>query len=80
MEYKDTLNLPRTDFSMKADLVTREPQRLEKWLASKLYQRIQAARSQGDKFVLHDGPPFANGDVQLIFPLAGSASAKPTMR
>ena len=65
MEYKDTLNLPRTDFAMKADLVTREPQRLEKWLSSKLYERIQARRTNGEKFVLHDGPPFANGDVHI---------------
>ena len=65
MEYKDTLNLPRTDFSMKADLVTREPQRLEKWLSGKLYERIQEKRGGGEKFVLHDGPPFANGDVHI---------------
>jgi len=65
MEYKDTLNLPRTDFAMKADLVTREPQRLEKWQAADLYARIQAARLHAEKFVLHDGPPFANGDVHV---------------
>jgi isoleucyl-tRNA synthetase len=65
MEYKDTLNLPRTDFAMKADLVTREPQRLEKWTAAKLYEKIQAARAGAEKFVLHDGPPFANGDVHV---------------
>jgi isoleucyl-tRNA synthetase len=65
MEYKDTLNLPRTDFSMKADLVTREPQRLEKWYASRLYERIQQRRDGCEKFVLHDGPPFANGDVHI---------------
>ena len=45
MEYKDTLNLPRTDFAMKADLVTREPQRLEKWQAADLYGKIQEARA-----------------------------------
>lgn len=65
MEYKDTLNLPRTDFSMKADLVTREPQRLEKWYSSRLYERIQARREGAQKFVLHDGPPFANGEVHI---------------
>jgi isoleucyl-tRNA synthetase len=65
MEYKDTLNLPRTDFAMRADLVTREPQRLEKWQTAKLYEKIQAARAGGEKFVLHDGPPFANGDVHV---------------
>jgi len=65
MEYKDTLNLPRTDFSMKADLVTREPERLKKWQSARLYERIQAARASAAKFVLHDGPPFANGDVHI---------------
>jgi len=65
MEYKDTLNLPRTDFPMKADLVTREPERLKKWQAARLYERIQAARADAPKFVLHDGPPFANGDVHI---------------
>jgi isoleucyl-tRNA synthetase len=65
MEYKDTLNLPRTDFAMKADLVTREPERLKKWAAAKLYEKIQASRATAEKFVLHDGPPFANGDVHV---------------
>ena len=65
MEYKDTLNLPRTDFAMKADLVTREPERLKKWEAANLYEKIQAARASAEKFVLHDGPPFANGDVHV---------------
>ncbi len=65
MEYKDTLNLPRTDFAMKADLVTREPERLKKWQNAKLYEKIQAARIGADKFVLHDGPPFANADVHI---------------
>ena len=65
MEYKDTLNLPRTDFAMKADLVTREPERLKKWQAATLYERIQASRANAEKFVLHDGPPFANGDVHI---------------
>jgi isoleucyl-tRNA synthetase len=65
MEYKDTLNLPRTDFAMKADLVTREPERLKKWEAADLYAKIQEARQTAEKFVLHDGPPFANGDVHI---------------
>jgi isoleucyl-tRNA synthetase len=65
MEYKDTLNLPRTDFPMKADLVTREPERLKKWAAAQLYTKIQTARASAEKFVLHDGPPFANGDVHI---------------
>ena len=64
-DYKDTLNLPRTDFAMKADLVAREPQRLAKWQAEDLYGQIQRARADAEKFILHDGPPFANGDVHI---------------
>jgi isoleucyl-tRNA synthetase len=65
MEQKFELNLPRTDFPMKADLVAREPQRLEKWTTGKLYERIQQRRAAAPKFILHDGPPFANGDVHI---------------
>src|SRR5437879_6042823 len=65
MDYKSTLNLPQTGFPMKADLVAREPQRLEKWQANRLYESIQAARAKAERFVLHDGPPFANGDVHI---------------
>ena len=65
MDYKKTLNLPRTDFPMKADLVSREPDRLKKWETAGLYRRIQTHRAGAPKFVLHDGPPFANGDVHI---------------
>jgi isoleucyl-tRNA synthetase len=66
MDYKNTLNLPHTDFPMRADLVAREPERLKKWEMAKLYEKIQAARAHAkEKFVLHDGPPFANGDVHI---------------
>ena len=65
MEYKETLNLPRTDFAMKADLTAREPERLKKWEAAGLYEQIQRQRAGAEKFVLHDGPPFANGDVHI---------------
>lgn len=65
MDYKKTLNLPQTGFPMKADLVAREPQRMQQWQNSNLYQKIQAARAGAPKFVLHDGPPFANGDVHI---------------
>jgi isoleucyl-tRNA synthetase len=64
-DYKHTLNLPQTGFPMKADLVTREPERLKKWETAGLYAKIQAARAQAERFVLHDGPPFANGDVHI---------------
>ncbi|MGI8602632.1 MAG: isoleucine--tRNA ligase [Verrucomicrobiales bacterium] len=65
--YKDTVLLPKTDFPMRADLVKREPVRLEKWEQGRLYERIQARRKslQAPRFVLHDGPPFANGDVHM---------------
>src|ERR1043165_4413353 len=65
MDYKNTLNLPRTDFAMKADLVLREPERLARWESSGLYRRIQDQRAGEPRFVLHDGPPCANGDVHI---------------
>src|SRR6266446_449898 len=63
--YKDTLNLPKTAFPMKADLATREPEMLRIWEETRLYEQIQKARSDRELFVLHDGPPFANGDVHM---------------
>ena len=63
--YKDTLNLPRTDFPMKANLPAREPEMLRKWEETRLYQQIQKSRAGRELFVLHDGPPFANGDVHM---------------
>src|ERR1700704_5081728 len=63
--YKETLNLPRTDFPMKANLTTREPELLRSWEEGRLYQRIQESRKGRELFVLHDGPPFANGDVHM---------------
>src|SRR5262249_43367412 len=63
--YKDTLNLPKTDFPMKASLATREPEMLKKWGEAGIYQQIQETRAGAELFVLHDGPPFANGDVHM---------------
>jgi isoleucyl-tRNA synthetase len=63
--YKDTLNLPRTDFPMKANLASREPELLKQWSETGLYREIQNARKDRELFVLHDGPPFANGDVHM---------------
>src|ERR1051325_1230139 len=63
--YKDTLNLPRTDFPMKAQLTVREPELLKMWDATRLYPQIQQSRQDRQLFVLHDCPPFANGDVHM---------------
>src|SRR6187431_1489432 len=63
--YKDTLLLPKTDFPMKADLVKREPERLKRWENENLYRQILDRRADAELFVLHDGPPFANGDVHM---------------
>jgi len=65
INYKDTLNLPKTDFPMKANLPQREPELLSRWEAARLYEQIQQARKDAPLFVLHDGPPFANGDVHI---------------
>src|SRR5438128_1717511 len=63
--YKDTLNLPRTEFPMKANLAAREPEMLRAWEETRLYQQIQKSREGRELFVLHDGPRFANGDVHM---------------
>ena len=63
--YKHTLRLPKTDFPMRAGLVKSEPERLEKWESGKLYERIQENRKDAPTSILHDGPPFANGDVHM---------------
>src|SRR4051812_30751701 len=63
MDYKATLNLPDTQFPMKADLAKREPEILSRWAESKLYSRILEARRNAKPYVLHDGPPYANGNI-----------------
>ena len=66
MNYKDTLNLPQTGFPMKAGLVEREPERLRRWYEEDIYGQLRARHAQAkETFVLHDGPPFANGDVHI---------------
>ena len=62
-EYKDTLNLPNTSFPMKASLAQREPQMLAEWITNGLYEKIRAARAGRQRFILHDGPPYANGHL-----------------
>ena len=62
-DYKHTLNLPQTSFPMKANLATREPQLLAHWKSESLYQTIREARQGRPRFILHDGPPYANGHL-----------------
>jgi isoleucyl-tRNA synthetase len=64
-DWKDTLNLPRTEFPMKANLQAAEPLTLARWKEMNLYQRIRDARRGRQKFVLHDGPPYANGRIHI---------------
>jgi len=64
-EWKDTVNLPRTDFPMKANLPTAEPEMLSRWAEMDLYGKIRARRAGAPKFVLHDGPPYANGNIHI---------------
>ena len=65
MDYKHTINLPQTKFPMKASLAQREPEMLKRWLAEDLYARIQAGTANRPAFILHDGPPYANGDIHI---------------
>ncbi|MCP4355938.1 MAG: isoleucine--tRNA ligase [Proteobacteria bacterium] len=63
--YKDTLNLPKTDFPMRAGLPKKEPEWLEQWYAQDLYSQLKSKASPKGKFVLHCGPPYANGDLHI---------------
>lgn len=64
-DYKQTLNLPQTDFPMKAGLAQREPERLRHWQETGLYRKIREHSAGRPKFILHDGPPYANGPLHL---------------
>ena len=64
-DYKHTLNLPHTDFPMKGNLAQREPERLKQWQKSKLYEQVQKTTAGRPPFILHDGPPYANGDIHI---------------
>src|SRR5256885_11618565 len=64
-DYKKTLNLPDTPFPMRGDLAKREPQWVGEWQVKKIYEKIREARRGRPKFVLHDGPPYANGDIHI---------------
>jgi isoleucyl-tRNA synthetase len=65
MDYAKTINLPKTDFSMKAELVKKEREILKFWEENKIYQKLQEKNKKSEKFILHDGPPYPNGDVHL---------------
>ena len=65
VDLKKTVNLPRTDFSMKANLPQTEPKALARWSEMDLYGRIRQARGGSPRYVLHDGPPYANGRIHL---------------
>lgn len=65
LDYKQTLNLPKTDFPMKANLAQREPVMLAQWQQAKLYEKIRLQNKDREKFILHDGPPYANGDIHI---------------
>ncbi len=65
VDLKKTVNLPKTEFSMKANLPTTEPQTLARWEAEDLYRRIRESRAGRPQYVLHDGPPYANGNIHL---------------
>jgi isoleucyl-tRNA synthetase len=65
MDYKKTLNLPNTGFPMKGNLAQREPERLKKWNDADLYKKIREAFTGRPQFILHDGPPYANGEIHI---------------
>jgi len=65
LDYKETLNLPRTNFQMKANLVNKEPEILKRWEEQKIYEKTLEYRADAPTYLLHDGPPYANGDIHL---------------
>ena len=65
VDLKQTVNLPKTAFSMKANLPQTEPKMLERWEKEKLYEAIRASRAGRPTYILHDGPPYANGRIHL---------------
>ncbi|MGY8986254.1 MAG: isoleucine--tRNA ligase [Sphingomonadales bacterium] len=64
-DYRDTLFLPKTEFPMKGNLPIREPETLERWVSQDLYRKLREDAKNRDKFILHDGPPYANGDIHI---------------
>ena len=64
-DYKDTLNLPQTGFPMKANLAQREPDMLKSWEDNRIYEKIQDKNKNSKHYILHDGPPYANGHIHI---------------
>ncbi|MCR3921810.1 MAG: class I tRNA ligase family protein, partial [Firmicutes bacterium] len=64
-DYAKTLNLPKTAFPMRAGLPLREPEQLKKWQDMDIYRKVQAHNHGRPKYILHDGPPYANGDIHM---------------
>ncbi|MFR4802121.1 MAG: class I tRNA ligase family protein [Eggerthellaceae bacterium] len=64
-DYKHSMNLPKTDFAMRANLPENEPKRLEKWVEQDIYYRVLEKNKDGEPFILHDGPPYANGPIHI---------------
>ncbi|MCB1560342.1 MAG: class I tRNA ligase family protein, partial [Xanthomonadales bacterium] len=64
-DYKASINLPQTDFPMRGELPRREPKMLAEWEAEGRYARLQKAQQGRPRFVLHDGPPYANGEIHI---------------
>src|SRR5512133_3782274 len=65
MDYKDTLNLPKTSFPMKGNLPVKEKEILQFWNDIQLYQKLTESKRDNPSFILHDGPPYANGNIHL---------------
>ena len=64
-DYKHTLNLPETDFPMRGNMANREPEMLKQWQEKDLYKKIRQASKGRPTFILHDGPPYANGNIHI---------------
>src|SRR3546814_21064842 len=64
-DWRDTVFLPKTDFPMKAGLAAKEPGILDRWQTIGVYQRLREQRQDRRRFILHDGPPYANGDIHM---------------
>ena len=65
MDYKDTLHMPKTSFEMRGNLTKKEPGFQKRWQDEKLYEKMLERHADAENYVLHDGPPYANGDIHL---------------